>query len=316
MNSLLKTISITKQAVAQYEKRQLVLNEKAKMLVLKAEKIRAKHPGCGVKKLYEKLAPDFIGRDKCIDLLMNTGFRLPKKRNYKRTTYAGKEYYPNLIKGYEVKAPSVIWQSDITYIYVGGKFYYATFIIDVFTKGIVGYHVSTNMKATANIIALKKALKHHKAPTIHHSDRGGQYISKDYTDLLTKEETVISMAESAQDNAYAERINRTIKEEYLQHWQPETFDQLKKHVQRAVNHYNTERNHNNIGNQSPSEFEKKWHSKQLNFDPEFKIFDDGRPSRKEEAERYKRIRAKRALRKNKKLSPKKIKSFKAQFFPE
>jgi len=274
MNQLYNTIGISKQAVYQYAKRQLVFDNKINTLLIEAETLRKEHPGCGVEKMYSTLKPDFIGRDRFVDLFMDLGFRLNKKRNYKRTTYAGSIYYPNLIKGMRVFAPSTIWQSDITYIYVGERFYYAVFIIDVYTKKIVGYQVSNHMRATANVKALEMALKDNKAPMIHHSDRGGQYIYKEYIKALKDNNSQISMALSAQDNAYAERINRTIKEEYLDYWKPKNFEQLKRHLSKAVNHYNNKRPHNNIGKLSPVEFENKWFNNQLDFNNDFTIFDN------------------------------------------
>lgn len=123
----------------------------------------------------------------------------------------------------QVNAPSTIWQSDITYIRIKDVFYYAVFIIDVYTKKIVGYHVSDNMRAQANIEALKMAFKYNTPPLIHHSDRGSQYTYKGYIQLLKTKGVNISMALSAQDNAYAERINRTIKNDYLAYWKPKSF---------------------------------------------------------------------------------------------
>lgn len=242
--------------------------------MIEAEELRKEHPGCGVEKMYDTLKPDFIGRDRFIDIFMDLGFRLKRKRNYRRTTYSGTIYYPNLIKGLEVYAPSMVWQSDITYIGIGEKFYYAVFIIDVYTKKIVGYQLSNHMRATANMEALKMALKVHKPPLIHHSDRGSQYTYKEYIKLLEGYNSKISMALSAQDNAYAERINRTIKEDYLDHWKPKTFAQLKRMTKKAVNQYNNRRPHNNIGKLSPMDFENRWSNNQLITKPIFTIFDN------------------------------------------
>ncbi|PIE77331.1 MAG: integrase, partial [Candidatus Delongbacteria bacterium] len=162
------------------------------------------------------------------------GFRVKHKKNYRRTTYSSKSNYPNLIKGLEVASPNVIWQSDITYIEVNNTFYYAVFIIDVYTKEIVGYKVSDHMRATANVEALKSAIKKFGVPQIHHSDRGSQYVYKPYIELLKSHETKISMSLIAQENAYAERINKTIKEEYLAGWAIDSFEHLKKCVKKAV----------------------------------------------------------------------------------
>ncbi len=274
MNTLYKTLNISKQAVFQYHKRQEVFDIKVQILLLEAMELRKEHPGCGVEKMYNTLKPNFIGRDRFITLFMELGFRLNKKTNYRRTTYAGNIYYPNLIKGMFIDAPSLIWQSDITYIYVAGNFYYAVFIIDVFTKIIVGYQLSDNMRATANEKAIKMALKTYKAPAIHHSDKGSQYTSNKYIKILKDNTIQISMAASAQDNAYAERINRTIKEEYLDYWKAENYKQLKKYVKKAVEHYNNKRPHNNISKLSPIEFKIKWENKSLISNNNFTIFNN------------------------------------------
>lgn len=257
MNALYKTIGVSKQAVHQYASRQATFDKKIANLVLEADQLRDEHPGCGVEKMYDTLRPDFIGRDRFVSIFMELGCRLKRKKNFKRTTYSSSIYYPNLIKGMEVKAASVIWQSDITYIRVGEKFFYAVFIVDVYTKKIVGYQVSNHMRASANVKALQMALKHHKAPMIHHSDRGSQYIYDEYIDLLTGIGCQISMAKTAQDNAYAERINRTIKNDYIEYWNPKDFEQLKRLVTKAVNQYNNDRPHDNIGKLSPVRFEKR-----------------------------------------------------------
>ncbi|HZH68342.1 MAG TPA: IS3 family transposase [Chitinophagales bacterium] len=274
LNKLYKAICISKQAVHKYAREQNTYNCKLSELVKLAEDIREAHPGCGVEKLYETLKPDFIGRDKFIDIFMSLGFRIKRNKNYMRTTYSISNQYPNLIKGLLVNHPSHIWQTDITYIRVGERFYYAVFIIDVYTKKIVGYQVSDNMRASANIEALRKALKNHSAPLIHHSDRGGQYLCKNYLQLLEDNECQISMALSAQDNAYAERINRTIKEEYLHYWKPKTFDELKNQLKKAVSNYNRRRIHNHLNKMIPSEFEKAWDQKLLEKIPEIIIYDN------------------------------------------
>jgi transposase InsO family protein len=273
MNQLYKTLGISKQAVDQYHKRQVVFNQKMNCLLHEAEELRKEHPGCGVAKMYDTLKPNFIGRDRFVDSFMELGFRLKRNKNYRRTTFAGKTYYPNLIQSLSVYAPSMVWQSDITYYYVGERFYYVVFIIDVYTKKIVGYQQSNHMRATANIQAMQMALKVNEAPMIHHSDRGSQYIYNEYIKLLKTNSCEISMALSAQDNAYAERINKTIKEEYLDFWKPKTFEELKKYLEKAVNQYNNIRPHNHLGKLSPIDFEKRWLNNSLITKPIFTIFD-------------------------------------------
>jgi putative transposase len=274
MNQLYRELHITKQAVSQYARREAVFEQQLARLIIEAEHLRKEHPGCGIEKMYYTLRPTFIGRDRFIELFMELGFRVKTFRNYRRTTFAVFNRYANLIKGMGVSAPSTVWQSDITYIEMGSSFYYAVFLLDVYTKKIVGYEVSNHMRASANINALTMALASHKAPQIHHSDRGSQYIYGQYIDLLKKNNCRISMAISAQDNAYAERINRTIKEEYMDHWRPQDFNQLRRCMRRAVEHYNNKRLHNHLNRMTPYEFETKWYNDQLQNKPLITIFDN------------------------------------------
>lgn len=245
---------ISKQAVNKYDKKQAIFTQQVTQLVVEAQELRKEHPGCGVEKMYYVLKPEFIGRDRFIEIMMATGFRVQYKKNYRRTTYSIANQYPNLIKGCIVNKPSVIWQSDITYISLGEKFYYAVFIIDVYTKIIVGYQISNHMRATANLEALEMALEKYPAPKFHHSDRGSQYLYHQYIHRLKQSGSLISMALSAQDNAYAERINKTIKEEYLDYWKPKTYDELKTSIDKAVKHYNEKRIHNNLKKMTPKDF--------------------------------------------------------------
>lgn len=255
MNQLYHTVSISKQAIHQYARRQATFEERLAQLIMEAEELREAHPGCGVEKMYHILKPDFIGRDRFVEVFMALGFRLRRKKNYRRTTIASSIYYPNLIKGLEISAPGVVWQSDITYIGLLDHYYYAVFILDVFTKRIVGYQVSDHMRATANVKALRMALQDNQAPVIHHSDRGSQYIYKKYLDILKEHDCNISMGLTAQDNAYVERFHRTIKEEYLNYWKPKTLNQLKRYVKKAVSNYNQIRGHHSLAYQTPNDFE-------------------------------------------------------------
>lgn len=258
LNKLYQTIGITKQAVYQYSKRQNVFDQKMEQLVLDADILKNGHPGCGVEKMYYTLQPDFIGRDRFVDTFMDLGYRVKRNKNYKRTTYASKKHFPNLIKGLKVDGPSQVWQTDITYIKTGSKYCYAIFIIDVYTKKIVGHQLSNHMRASANIKALKSALKTNEAPRIHHSDRESQYTSREYIGILKDNGCEISMSTTAMNNAYAERINRTIKEEYLQYWNIEKYEQLKRALNKAVTNYNNKRLHNHLSRLTPNEFSSNW----------------------------------------------------------
>lgn len=141
MNSLYRLLGISKQAVHQARKRQELFDMELNDLVYQADLIREDHPGCGVEKLYETLRPQTMGRDKFCEIFMELGYRVRTIRNYTRTTFAAWFNYPILIEGMEVTRPYQVLQSDITYLDINGEFFYIVFILDVYTREILGYNV-------------------------------------------------------------------------------------------------------------------------------------------------------------------------------
>lgn len=261
MNAIYSIAGVSKQSVHQHNRRQLDFDTKLSALLVEVDLLRSEHPGCGVEKMYYTLQPDWLGRDKFIDLFFELGYRVKTHKNYIRTTIPAHFKYPNLISGLQVTRKNQLWQTDITYIKVGARYYYLIFIVDVYTRQIIGYCVSDHMRAEANIKALQMALKNCRGSInglIHHSDRGSQYIDKGYTSILKDKGAYISMGEKAQDNAYAERVNGIIKNEYLSYKEIESFPQLRSQVKKAVNHYNTKRIHRSLPKWStPESFDKK-----------------------------------------------------------
>ncbi len=252
-------LGISKQAVHRYGRRNEQYHIKLSELLIQVDELRKEHPGCGVEKMYKTLRPDFIGRDNFVDVLMKLGYRVKKNKNYVRTTIPTHLKYPNLIEGMLVYRPTQVWQSDITYFYLNGKFYYIVFIIDVYTRKVVGFKASENMRAEANISVLNQAIRKEnvQAGLIHHSDRGSQYVAKEYLKLLQENNILVSMGMKAQENAYAERINGTIKNEYLYKWEIKSFKDLQRRLKKAVQHYNNQRIHDSLpDNLSPVKFER------------------------------------------------------------
>lgn len=282
MNSIYKVIGISKQANYQYNKRTESYEKEVSDLVVQADALREEHPGCGVEKMYYKLNPKSMGRDQFIDVFMKLGYRVYYPKNYTKTTIPGHLKFPNLIEGMAVYKPNQVWQTDITYFLLNDKFYYLTFILDVYTRKIIGYTASKNLRAEANIIALKQALKtSNKFPIkdlIHHSDLGSQYTSNDYLSILYKNNINVSMGVKGQDNAYAERVNGIIKNEYLKKWSIKDFKDLKRKLTKAVSHYNTKRLHRSLPKmETPVGFEKKYLSLPNQERPTVIIYADGKP---------------------------------------
>jgi transposase InsO family protein len=260
MNAVYKIGGISKQAVHQRNNADHSWRVKLAELQTQVDEIRAIHSGCGLEKLYDTLKPSWMGRDKFISVFLELGYRVRKRPNFKRTTITSSLRFPNLIQGLLVWDKNRVWQTDITYFEVANSFYYIVFIIDIYTKVIRGYQVSDHMRAEANLKALSMALK--EAPQtsglIHHSDRGSQFTDLKYRELLIANGIHISMGMIAQENAYAERINGTIKNEYLVDKTINSLADLKREVKKAVEHYNEKRIHKYLPRkQTPREFEKE-----------------------------------------------------------
>ena len=252
---------ISRQALHQHRIRRLKAERKTVEIFEQADKLRKEHPGAGCRKMALDLAFKGWGRDRLERLFLSSGYRLYRPQKFTRTTDRRQEfYYPNLIEGIELDNINQVVQTDITYIYVGGKFFYIVFLIDVYSRRIVGHAVSKTLAAESNIKALQVMLKLRGEQSvkglIHHSDRGTQYTALRYRSLLTDHGILPSMCKSAWENAYTERVNRTIKEEYLQRWEISDYRSLCKRLNQAVDHYNCKRKHNSLGKISPVRFEE------------------------------------------------------------
>lgn len=166
--------------------------------------------------------------------------------------------YPNLVKDLEITRPNQVWVADITYIRLGRRFIYLAVILDAFTRGLRGWHLSRSLEKDLTISALKMALARHPSPDIHHSDQGSQYAASDYTALLKDAGIQISMAAAGQptENGLAERFIRTVKEEHIDYTEYRDFDDAWVQLEHWLEvEYMTERIHSALGYLTPAEFE-------------------------------------------------------------
>lgn len=221
--------------------------------------VREMHPGMGLRTIHEQFCPSGIGRDAFIALGIRTGFRLRAAENPQITTRSIKNRrYPNLLEGRRFTAVNQLWSSDLFYFSLQGRHYYGVLIMDVYSRRIVGWSMSQNMRAENNVLALARALAlrgiaDYEDQLIHHSDRGSQYVSDDYTDSLKANGIRISMCKEVLENAHIERANGTIKNDYLARWKIQTESQLFERMEMAVNNYNNRR-HRTL-KMTPIEFE-------------------------------------------------------------
>ena len=234
--------------------------------------IRTDHPTMSCRAMYYKIRPETIGRDKFEALCFEWGYTIEKPINYQRTTYSnGVIRFDNLLINTTVTAINQAFVSDITY-YELDRFYYITFILDAYTRYIVGYSVSDRLITEKTTLpALQQAIRTRKnrlpAGIIFHSDGGGQYYDKAFLSLTKKHKFKNSMCEYAYENGKAERINGVIKNNYLKHWNIKSYTELVKHVDRAVSLYNTEKPHKALKYRTPLEIEKEQLSLQQQTKP-------------------------------------------------
>lgn len=263
MNDLYSFLEITKQAHIQHIKRQKRMQENKDILLRNMLELRQFHPEMGAKKMYEVLCPVFLGRDAFINFYSENNFSLKRKPNYQRTTFSSPSArYHNLTINKTFNDINQLWTSDITYFEIGFKVYlYLTFIIDVYSRRILGYNVSEDLSAKSTIKALEMALKKRNIRSyhnslIHHSDKGVQYTSNIYTNLLSKYDINISMCNSVYENSHIERVNGIIKNEYLVHYPIKSVTECQRTLPKVIDLYNEVRPHWSLSGLTPVAYEK------------------------------------------------------------
>lgn len=191
-----------------------------------------------------------MGRDKFFTFLRHNNLLVKRHKSYHITTDSNHRFYkyPNLIKNMVPSRPEQIWVSDITYIKTENGHNYLALVTDAYSKRIMGYAINNHMKASLCVDALKMAISNRKYPNeklIHHSDRGFQYCSSEYTNYTEKNNILLSMTEQYDpyENAIAERINKTLKYEYALRKTIKNLTLASKMVAFAVEQYNEKRPH-------------------------------------------------------------------------
>lgn len=249
------------------------------------KEIRRKNPGIGGGKLWRMYKKAFgqehaVGYNRFYDILDMYGLKVRKRKRRTKTTDSdhGLPTYPNLVKTLIPIRPNQLWVSDITYIVLyedadtgSYTFCYLSLVTDYYTKEIVGWCVGETLEARFTIEALEMALErldpNGEYDLIHHSDRGVQYASFAYTDMLKSRGIRVSMTECGdpKDNAVAERVNGIIKNELLMGTKFRNIDEVKTAVASAINFYNNERPHMSLDWMTPAEaalcsgeLKKKW----------------------------------------------------------
>ena len=200
-----------------------------------------------------------VNRKRVQRLMRQKGWLQPVKRYKYRTTNSDHPYprYANLVEDLWITRPDQVWAADITYIRLRAGFVFLAVVMDVFTRAIRGWCLSRSLEVSLSLRALEMGLAEHM-PEIHHSDQGIQYAASDYVKLLTKHQVQISMAAvgEPEENGYAERLMRTIKEEEVDLSDYQDFADAQSQIGRfLMDVYNHKRIHSSLGYLTPVEFE-------------------------------------------------------------
>lgn len=230
------------------------------------ETVAGQYPKYGTRRIGQQLrrAPYHyrINRKRIQRLMRQKKLLRPVKRARYRTTDSQHPYprYPNLVADLEITQPEQVWVCDITYIRLGQGFVFLAIVMDVFTRAIRGWNLSRSLDVDLTLVALQRALSL-CIPQIHHSDQGIQYAAQAYTDVLQHYGIQISMATQGkpEENGYAERLMRTIKEEEVDLSEYLDLDDTRMQIGCFIEDvYNTKRIHSALGYLTPTEFEAAW----------------------------------------------------------
>jgi putative transposase len=205
-----------------------------------------------------------VNHKRVLRLMRRHGLLLLPRRRFVHTTDSNHKHriYENLIKHRVAQMLNEIWVSDITYIPYAHTFAYLAIILDACSRKVIGWNISRHIDTKLTRGALEMALATREVPEglIHHSDRGVQYASHEYVDLLTTHDIRISMSAPGNpyENAKAESFMKTIKCDEVYRNEYTSFEQVKESIRYYIEQtYNTRRLHSALGYLSPMEFEQQ-----------------------------------------------------------
>jgi transposase InsO family protein len=207
-----------------------------------------------------------MGRNKARRLMREAGVRVRHRKKYKVTTNSNHKQpvFDNLLsRQFEVPCPDQVYASDVTYIWTQEGWLYLAVVIDLCSRKVVGWSMSSRMKAQLVCDALEMAVwrRRPKAGLIHHSDRGSQYASKAFRQLLRAHDYKGSMSRKGDcwDNAVVESFFGSLKQERVQWQSYQTRYEAQQDVLDYISmFYNSYRLHSTLGYVSPNDFEKQW----------------------------------------------------------
>jgi len=201
------------------------------------------------------------GKNRVADEMREMGLKCKTRRRFVATTDSrhNEPIAQNILdRNFTQSSPNRAWASDITYLPVSGRWLYLVVFIDLFSRKVVGWDLSTSLRAESTIKAFEQAVHLRNPPRglIVHSDRGIQYACKDFRKLLSEHACVQSMSRKGNcwDNAVAESFFGSLKKRLIYHRKYETMEELRKDIFQYIEvYYNRFRKHSFNGYLTPEE---------------------------------------------------------------
>lgn len=181
----------------------------------------------------------------------------PRRKKAPATTDSrhGQRRYPNLVKGVKAERADQVWAADVTCVRAQGKWLFLALVMDVATRFVVGWALGASNDTALTLQALRKGFALGRSPEVHHSDHGGNYAAREYVGLLEARGIQVSMAKKGEprENAYAERLNRTVKDEEARAARYAGQAHAEAGLKEYLEYYNALRLHTSLGCKTPSQ---------------------------------------------------------------
>lgn len=270
ITDLSRVLGVSRNAYYHYKRNSMAKVKNDEIILNEISKAIIDWPRYGYRRIARELkGKGFkMNRKRVLRIMRANDLLVKTKKKFHATTDSnhGLAIFPNLLKNkagekLAVTAINQVWVSDITYIpLTTGRFIFLAVVLDLYSRKVVGWNLGTNLSTDLVVSALQMAIQNRKpsAGLIHHSDRGVQYASREYTDILKTNQFQMSMSRKGNpyDNAFCESFMKTFKWDEVDLNEYDTYEEAKLRIENYIeNIYNRERLHSSLNYRSPDTFE-------------------------------------------------------------